>query len=83
MVTDTSGPVQILKNSPDGRLLYDVSQNGWLSLWDASTGDLLQQLDPQGNSPGFSYDNLMAVSPSGKMLAFGTESGRIIFLGIP
>jgi WD40 repeat protein len=71
-----TGLVDLVRFSPDQRLLAALAQNWEVAVWDLSTGQLRRHLPVR---PGLGSDNAgLAISPDGTQVAFsaGTRAGR-------
>ena len=66
-----SGKIFNILFTPDGQKIISVSEDKSIRVWDANTGEMLQQFESQvGDGPeGMFYAS--AISPDGKLLAVG------------
>src|ERR1700712_2647101 len=64
-----SSKIQNLIFTPDGSKIISVSEDKTLRIWNVSTGEMMQKLDPQaGDGPeGMLYAS--ALTPDGSLLA--------------
>src|SRR5262249_43499754 len=66
-LASTDSPVQVLAMSANGRFLAGGDDNGGVTIWDSTRGDIVLRL--QENAPVGS----LAFSPDGQTLAMGFE----------
>lgn len=76
-VMQSASPIVKISAHPDGQHLLSVPGDGVeKALWDVTTGEIVQRFDPDNPEPvGLSSG---AISPDGKLAAFGQDDGQIV-----
>ena len=74
---DEDGFIASVDLSPDGRLLAAVGEVGTATIWDIANGSIVSTLS--GAISGAVAAYAVRFSPTGKLVAVGDTSGRVVF----